>query len=408
MSKVPPIFFIDGGLGTTLADHYGCIFDDSTPLWSSQLLLSAAGSETLRKCHSAFADAGADFITTATYQASVGGFHESLLSIEKTVKIQTEHTARAMENGKSTTLDQELETEIQQATNLKRLGGYPNHETFLAQKCMRKAVKLARMSFKGRIGSVVLGLGAAGACLRPSQEYTGNYADSEVGTSISSIRKWHLGRLHVFCDAKFMSTDETLSGSNCWNEIDLIAFETIPLVHEVIAVREAMFQISYSLQLEDVASKKDFWISCVFPGDGYCLPDGSSITEAMRSMLGKRKGAAVPIGVGINCTFIGKLESLVEKYEVAITEMIAKGEVEKWPSLVIYPDGTNGEVYNTTTHEWEKKEGANLTYESWDRVIYEIVNKARYRGAWQSIYVGGCCRTTPDDIRKLRMNWNSS
>jgi len=71
-------------------------------------------------------------------------------------------------------------------------------------------------------------------------------------------------------------------------------------------------------------------------------------------MLGEGKGAR-PMGVGINCTRVGKVEGLVVEFEREIGEMMERGEMEeKWPSLVLYPDGTRGEVYNTTTKEWMK------------------------------------------------------
>jgi len=38
----------------------------------------------------------------------------------------------------------------------------------------------------------------------------------------------------------------------------------------------------------------------------------------------------------------------------------------------------------------------------WDEEIFEIVSRARERRLWKSIFVGGCCKTTPDDIGKLR------
>lgn len=39
---------------------------------------------------------------------------------------------------------------------------------------------------------------------------------------------------------------------------------------------------------------------------------------------------------------------------------------------------------------------------SWDEQVFEIVTKAKDRGVWSSIYVGGCCRAGPEEIEKLR------
>jgi homocysteine S-methyltransferase len=34
--------------------------------------------------------------------------------------------------------------------------------------------------------------------------------------------------------------------------------------------------------------------------------------------------------------------------------------------------------------------------------MFDIVQSARNSGVWSLIIAGGCCKTTPDDIRKLR------
>ncbi|RKF57090.1 putative homocysteine s-methyltransferase [Erysiphe neolycopersici] len=396
MKASPPIYFLDGGLGTTLADKFGCKFDDSTPLWSSQLLLSSTGSQVLQECHLAFVNAGADLITTATYQASTQEFINALAQREELQIKNGSADDEGIPNAKITYELKETKEEFPETLiTTEKYGRLEREEinrkfckkelTILqAHKYMRNAVKLARLSFGGKKGTVVLGLGAAGACLKPSQEYTGNYVGSEVGTSISSIRKWHLERLCVFAqdrkDNKLEKVDESLPFCktndfyNCWNDVDLVAFETLPLLQEIIAIREAMAQvydIGSHYNLSDAGAttasmfgkkvaRKDFWISCVFPGEEYQLPDGSSIANVIRSMLCKREKAEIPMGIGINCISIGKLETLIKKYEEVIFDMILRGEIESWPCLIIYPDGTNGEVYNTATHEWETKENYDL------------------------------------------------
>jgi homocysteine S-methyltransferase len=84
-TPLPPLILLDGGLGTTLADRYNCVFDESTPLWSSHLLLSEAGRDTLSDVQKSFARCGADVILSATYQASYEGFERSGVWDEKEV-----------------------------------------------------------------------------------------------------------------------------------------------------------------------------------------------------------------------------------------------------------------------------------------------------------------------------------
>lgn len=66
-----------------------------------------------------------------------------------------------------------------------------------------------------------------------------------------------------------------------------------------------------------------------------------------------------------------KLAGLVDLFGRAVAEVVAEGQVSAPPSLVLYPDGTNGEVYNTTTQVWEKRDGlgdnlsANVSITLW-------------------------------------------
>jgi len=317
----PPIHLLDGGLGTTLADQHSCTFDTSTPLWSSHLLIT--DPDTLLAVQTAFVEAGADVLLSATYQVSFEGF--------ALTRTKTEGDGEGISEERAAGL-------------------------------MRSAVGIARGALEGGgrgewngrgKGRVALSLGAYGATMIPSQEYSGKYDGERM--SVSGLKEWHLKRLRAFAPsseagagaARSYSLDEE-ERRKCWENVDLVAFETLPLLHEITAVRQVM----YELEAEG-ASKRDFWISCVFPGEEMGLPDGSSVENVVRTMLEKREGESVPMGVGINCTKVGKLEGLVMEFEGVMSEMVRKGEAE-WPVLVVYPDGTDGEVYDTVTKEWVK------------------------------------------------------
>ncbi|KAH8665174.1 Homocysteine S-methyltransferase [Tricladium varicosporioides] len=340
MSHDTKIHLLDGGLGTLLADRYDCAFNESHPLWSSHLLIDEAGRKTLLDAQKSFATAGADVILTATYQASFEGFA---------------------------------------ATKIHGKNGFGEVE---ARMCMQEAVRIAR--YAGKEGKVALSLGAYGACMVPGTEYSGKY-DAEH-QSIDQLKAWHATRLSVFSPASGLK--------DCWNNIDFVAFETLPVRNEILAARQVM-------SLMPDGEEKPFWISCVFPGEANTLPDGTSVEAVVDAMLGKDKGAA-PMAIGINCTRVGKVEGLIIEMEDAIKKMIGKGEVAVWPSLVVYPDGTRGEVYNTATKQWEKKETVEIS-SPWDEMMFDIILKAKERGSWKEVFVGGCCKTTPEDISKLRL-----
>jgi homocysteine S-methyltransferase len=303
VNSTTPILILDGGLGTTLKDQYHEEVDgEARPLWSSHLLISDPAK--LIDVQAAFAEAGAEIILTATYQASLGGFART--------------------------------TDPQDGSL-----GIPRAK---AESYMRSAVGISRHSFKKNQGSsnggqVALSLGAYGAVMVPSQEYTGNYDDGH--TTVDQLSNWHKDRLDIFLDCQV------------WNDIDMVAFETLPLLAEIKAVRETMWMASQnSAQKEE----KPFWISCVFPGRDLCLPDGSSVEDVIRAMLGRQGNADMPFAIGINCTKIGKMEELLREFETIVKKLLGDGEIDHAPSLVLYPDGTKGEVYNTSTHEWEKPE----------------------------------------------------
>jgi homocysteine S-methyltransferase len=63
-----PFAILDGGLATEL-ERDGCVLDD--PLWSAKILLEAP--ERVLAVHRRFARAGADILTTASYQATLPG-----------------------------------------------------------------------------------------------------------------------------------------------------------------------------------------------------------------------------------------------------------------------------------------------------------------------------------------------
>ena len=303
-----PLILLDGGLGTTLTDQHAQIFNPETPLWSSHLLLSPSGRATLLAAQKRFREAGAELILSATYQASFEGF-------------------------KLSGVDDEREA-----------GGRMRGGVRVARAAV-ECVKEGGLGVEGGKGKVVLGLGAYGATMVPGQEYSGLY--DEEHSSQEGLREWHFKRIQAFMPG----AEDEEERNACWEGVDFIAFETLPRLDEVLAVREVMGKVD---GMVGKGGEREFWISCVFPGEGHCLPDGSRIGEVVKAMLaGKWKR---PMGVGINCTRVGKVEELVGEFEEEVKRLLEIGEVEEWPSLVVYPDGTKGEVYNTSTKEWMTSE----------------------------------------------------
>jgi homocysteine S-methyltransferase len=320
-----PLLFLDGGLGTTLEDEQSVELTAEKPLWSSHLLLTAP--ETLTQVHRDFAEAGADIILTATYQASLEGFENTTIE------------------GKPVDRDE-------------------------ARRAMQASVQLAREAFGTRRGLVALSLGAYGATMSPSTEYSGEYGNMTENDLIG----FHQTRLEVF------------STSEIWANLDMLAFETLPRLDEINAVRQVARDVSY---------EKPYWISCVFSRpDDNCLPDGSTVQDVVEAMLsGNRK----PEAVGINCTKLNKIPSLVREFEDAI-----EGSGSPFPKLVLYPDGAHNLVYDTSTLKWVEQSYSTTSTQTWDERLADMIREAQGRGKWKGIIVGGCCKASPAMIKRLR------
>lgn len=337
-----PILILDGGLGTALEQKYNLAFSPATPLWSAHLLVS--DPDTLLACQADFGrGVPVDVLLTATYQVSVAGF------------AGTRTPASPQGIGRA------------------QIPGYVDAAVRIA----------ARATRRGDAAAVALSVGPYGACMLPSQEYSGAYDDAH-GTR-AALREWHLERMRLFAAVPELSS-----------RVGYVALETIPRVDEIEAMRQALDSVP---ELSSVP----FWMSCLYPGDAEALPDGSAPEDAVRAMLDPRLANAVPWGVGINCTKVWKLDALLRRYEATIAGLLRDGLVKAWPALVLYPDGTNGEVYNTTTQKWELPDDATVGERvPWEAQLAEVVRGTEERGGWRQIIVGGCCMASCEDIKRLR------
>jgi homocysteine S-methyltransferase len=136
----------DGGLATELEARG---HDLSDALWSARLLMDAPQEVTA--AHLAFFRAGAQIATTASYQASFGGF-----------------AVRGLTRGD-------------------------------AARLMRRSVELARAAREAAGGDalwVAASVGPYGAALADGSEYRGRY-----GLSVAELVSWHRPRLEVLAEA---------------------------------------------------------------------------------------------------------------------------------------------------------------------------------------------------------------
>lgn len=136
---------IDGGLSNALADRGHDLADD---LWTARLLRDAP--EEIVAVHRTYFEAGAQVATTASYQASVGGFTAAGLGTKE------------------------------------------------AERLIVRSVELAREAADGFPGAkVAASVGPYGAVLGDGSEYRGRY-----GLSASQLRDFHRPRIELLLSAK--------------------------------------------------------------------------------------------------------------------------------------------------------------------------------------------------------------
>lgn len=171
------VVLLDGGLATEL-EARGASLDD--PLWSAAVLLDHP--ERVREVHTAFLEAGADCIISASYQASFAGLERRGLSKEEAEAV--------------------LRRSVEVARDARR--------RFWADRpCQAERLRPL----------VAASVGPYGAFLADGSEYRGDY-----GLSVAELIAFHRRRLEVLGAAG----------------VDLVACETIPSLLEARALVELL------------------------------------------------------------------------------------------------------------------------------------------------------------------------
>lgn len=227
--------------------------------------------------------------------------------------------------------------------------GYSTEE---ADQLMLSAVKLSQTACAEYLESsisppqihpiVAASVGPYGATMHDGSEYTGDYDISD-----EALTEFHLSRLKVL-DA---------SGA------DVLAVETIPNFREA--------EILCGL-LETVSTPA--WISFACR-DALRISDGSMLRDVARLFAGHRRVHAV----GINCTSPTFILPLIDEVRAGATDK----------PVIVYPN--SGETYHTEDNSWS---GASCDLEN------DFNVEAWFKAGAK--FIGGCCRTSPADIRAIK------
>ena len=188
---------------------------------------------------------------------------------------------------------------------------------------------------------IAASVGPYGAYLAHGEEYIGNY-----GLTKKELMDFHRSRMKVLVEAG----------------ADLLACETIPSLLEAQALAALLKEFPNA----------SAWISFSARDEKH-ICEGQRFAECVKLLEGNPQIAAI----GINCTS--------PKY---IPKLIGAARKVTGKPLLTYPN--SGETYDPDKMDWNN-----------DPIAEAFGEQAREWQAAGAQLIGGCCRTTPEDIRVI-------
>lgn len=190
-------------------------------------------------------------------------------------------------------------------------------------------------------------VGPYGAFLADGSEYRGDYHLSK-----DDMKAFHRGRIQALVEAG----------------VDVLACETIPSLSET----EALLEL-----LQGEFKDTETWFTFTLR-DATHISDGTSLSR-IAALFDK-----VPqvIAIGFNCT--------PDDVALAALQALKPLQQGKQWKMIVYPN--SGEQWNAAAREWEGKRSEGSALEQ----------KTRQWADAGAVLVGGCCRTTPEDIGVMR------
>ncbi|HEJ7887821.1 TPA: homocysteine S-methyltransferase [Serratia liquefaciens] len=185
-------------------------------------------------------------------------------------------------------------------------------------------------------------VGPYGAYLADGSEYRGDYALPQ-----EEMIAFHRPRIRALAEAG----------------VDLLACETLPSFTELQAL----------LTLLQEFPTLGAWFAFTLR-DSQHLSDGTPLTQVLAALHGNPQALAI----GINCIALENVAPALRQFAVLTDK-----------PLLVYPN--SGEHYDAVSKTWHACGGEHGS------LIDQV-------GEWQRIgvrLIGGCCRTTPKDIRQI-------
>jgi len=218
-----------------------------------------------------------------------------------------------------------------------------------ASALIRQSVALAqraRDDYRATTGSqapllVAGSVGPYGAYLANGAEYRGDYA-----LPAAEMKDFHRPRVAALLEAG----------------VDLLACETLPSFGEIQALISLLAEFPHS----------SAWFSFTLR-DAQHLSDGTPLSKVAEVI----NGAPQVVAVGLNCVALESVTSALQTLQ-ALTDK----------PLLVYPN--SGEQYDAVSKSWHSAPSGCTLHDKFPE--------------WQQAgarLIGGCCRTTPQDIAAI-------
>jgi homocysteine S-methyltransferase len=343
-TQSPSILLLDGGVSTYLEQvlaQRGAHFEHRE-LWSSSLLLTNEGCDDIAACHQAFAAAGADILSSVTYQCNYG-------TAATTETIVNDTTMSGM---------------------------------------IRKGLQLARDNTGPYTAA---SLGCYGAALADGSEYRGDYGD----VTRQQLYNFHNRKLQtVLLGQTSLLASSSSSSSAAALSVDAVALETVPNLEEVNILVQVLKDNAVSER--GVAT----WISLACR-NGHELNDGTEVEHVLDELRRLDPKGTIVNAVGFNCCHGQYVSSLLRILTGHMAKKGPKRGIVVYPNSGEDWDATTASWKHgtgcTVPEEFAEqiKAGIKEVEQSWKEHSAESETLPR-------LIVGGCCRTSPGTIASLR------
>lgn len=217
---------------------------------------------------------------------------------------------------------------------------------------------------------VACSIGSFGALLADGSEFTGIFQDPPLQFSKEMIISSHAEKISILLSHHVVP--------------DIIMFETIPSLYEV----NAIVDIFTSTNILKKFDGKEIHVSlCSLDGVNVC--HGESINSCVKSLLKINNNPSnfILTTIGVNCVKPCLVSSLIREIKQALEE-------SRNSSIAISVKPNSGEEWCADTHQW-KSSGTPDIICKWEFWTQEWISLG-------ATLIGGCCRTTPAHIEKIR------